>query len=195
MPSRAIPRTIPLTAIGLLVLGLLATPPAQAESPAKEYFWPAHREALDYRIRSHGLRDALHFSREGEVQIAGQTWQQVSVTSKVIASMNETIFMRVDDQGIYTRYSTDPQAKAVRELALPLQAGASWPTVNRDGSLTRRTIDSIADCQLRDARFERCVRVSFSAAGGQGVAYFAPGYGEVINSQNNGFKERSLVSR
>lgn len=168
---------------------------AAGESSGLEYFWPAHHQTIHYKVRSHALRGALRFTRVGDIRIGSDVWQQISVTSDRVPSLNETIYQRADAKGLYTRYSTDPDGKFVRELVFPAKVGDSWPTINRDGSPTRRKIESVGECKLRDAQFEQCVKVSFHSAEGSAVAFFVPGYGELVNSQHNGFLERTLLQK
>jgi len=70
--------------------------------------------------------------------------------------------------------------------------GDHWQTVDRDGKPSKRSVEKVGSCQVRGRDFADCITVHFEAQGMPAIAVFAPHYGEVVNSQVNGFVYQEL---
>ena len=46
--------------------------------------------------------------------------------------------------------------------------------------------------EVKGAKFEGCVEVSYEAKGGSAVAVFARNFGEIVNSRSSGFNNRTI---
>lgn len=165
-----------------------------APAAANDYFWPAHRDAIEFKVKAHAIRGTLKLSRGSEVTIADQTYQKLTVFTdpERLPKQSREVYLRADEQGLYSRYSTSPEQPEVLDLVLPAVEGKAWQTHDRHGNPSRRVIEGIGDCQIKDAEFKQCVKVSFETPGGAALAVFALEYGEIVHSRANGFDRRTI---
>jgi hypothetical protein len=166
-----------------------------ADTDIRQFFWPEHMQAQQFKVRSHGLNGRLDLAVGDTVEIDGKQYREVRTAGvKGYPGKRETIYMRADDKAIYSRYSKDAGAAEVVELSLPIEVGSSWKTVDRDGKPSERTITKIGPCKTREGlEFERCVRVDYRWQELGAVSFYSPGDGEVIFSGDNGFFTRRVL--
>lgn len=159
-----------------------------------EYFWPAHQKSIEYKVKAHAIRGSVQLVTAEEVTIGDHVYRKVIVTPSPegLPGQHQVLFLRTDEHGLYARYSASPDAKEVTQLMFPVTEGTSWKTHDQDGNVSNRKIESISDCDIRGTTFEGCVEVSFESPGGAAVAYYAPKFGEIVNSRKNGFMRRSI---
>ncbi len=190
-PRRLRGKTV-LLAAGLalaLPITALAGPPAEV----LEYYWPNHQKSLTFKAKSHAFRGTLQLDPGSEVNIGGQTYRELQLSATRLKPVDKVIYLRAGEQGLFRRYSTAEQSPETLELKLPASVGDEWETVDRDGKPITRRVERVGDCTVRGKAFPNCITVIFESKGMPAVAVFAPGYGEVVNSQINGFVHRELA--
>ncbi|MFK7966704.1 MAG: hypothetical protein AB8C46_22315 [Burkholderiaceae bacterium] len=190
--ARKLRRTTTLMGAGLalvLPMTVLAGPPAEV----LEYYWPDHQKSLTFKAKSHAFRGTLQLDPGSEVNIGGQTYRALQLSAKRLKPVDKVIYLRAGEQGLFRRYSKAEQSPETLELKLPARAGDEWETVDRDGKPSTRRVESVGDCKVRGKAFTNCITVNFESKGMPAIAVFAPGYGEVVNSQINGFVYRELA--
>lgn len=181
----------------VLVTGLACSVPVAAQSGAPadvlEYYWPDHQKSLTFKAKSHAFRGSLQFDSGAEVKIGAHTYRELKVSATRLVPKESVSYLRAGDQGLYHRYDKSEKSPEILELKLPASVGDEWQTVNREGQPSNRKITKIASCQVRGRDFAKCITINFIGAEDMpGVAVFTPGYGEVVNSQVNGFIYREL---
>ena len=165
---------------------------------ANEYYWPAHYDSVEYKVKSHAIRGRLTLSLGTQVKIGDKVYQQLVVETDPggLPGQTREVYIRADEQGLYSRYSTSPQDKEVLDLALPVEVGKSWQTYDEFGNPTKRIIEGTGDCSFKRAgSFKDCVRVTFKTPDGNVIAVFAPQFGEVAYARANGFDRRTMVNK
>lgn len=181
-----------LIACGLGAAGLAN---AQSDGSATPYFWPGQHKTVTYKMKSHAMRGTLTLNAGREVTIDGRTYRELTASARRVRAPHQKVYLRADEQGLYERFSDSPTAPETLMLKLPAKAGDTWQTVGDDGKPSERKIAKIAPCEVRGRTFDQCVTVAYEAAGFPAIAVFAPEYGEVVNSQVNGFVMRELTTK
>ncbi len=175
-------------------LGFNGLANAQSNGSATPYFWPGHLETVTYKMKSHAMRGTLTLNAGREVTIGDHNYRELTASVRRVRAPHKVVYLRADEQGLYERFSDSPTAPETLMLRLPATAGDSWQTVGDDGKPSERKVVKIAPCQVREQAFEQCVTVAYEAAGFPAIAVFVPEYGEVVNSQVNGFVMRELTT-
>ncbi|MGB7182090.1 MAG: hypothetical protein WBD34_04875 [Burkholderiaceae bacterium] len=170
---------------------------AQSLAAPNEYFWPAFKKSISYKAKSHAIRGGITLIAADDVTIDSKVYKRITVQPKPegMPGIHREVFLRAEKQGLYARYSAAQGAKEVLTLALPAEKGKTWATYDQDGQPSKRTIDDVGDCDIKGMTFKHCVRVVFESSGGAAVAYYAPEYGEIVNSRKNGFVYRTIQSK
>lgn len=180
------------------VLATLITGTAYAESPAtgQDYFWPNYQKQIQFKAKSHAIRGSIVMTPAKETRIGDNAYREITLTTQPsrLPGIEKAMLMRADKTGLYVRYSTDKSAPEVQLLALPAVKGKKWTTFDHQGKPSEREIESIGQCDIKGQIFDQCVRVSFQSPGGQAVAFYAPKFGEIVNSRKNGFLRRTIYA-
>ena len=180
------------TCAGLISAAVLASP-LSVQAAAQDYFWPAHQPSMTYKMKSHAMRGTVTLESGRELKIGDKSWRELNAQARRVQLKHLVEYQRADETGLYTRFSTEPSAPETLALKLPATAGTSWKTLDADGKPSLRTIEKIGQCEVRGKAFETCVTVGYEAEGLPAIAIYTPGYGEIVNSQVNGFVLRELT--
>lgn len=162
-----------------------------------EFYWPAYQKGIEFKVKAHAIRGSLSLSPAEEVTIGEHVYRKVVATAEPsgLPGQHKAVYLRSDSKGLYARYTESSDDKEVTELTLPAKEGVSWQTHDQDGNVSTRKIEAITDCDIRGITFEGCVKVSFESPGGAAVAFYAPKFGEIVNSRKNGFMRRIIKTQ
>lgn len=179
---------------GLAFLALMVAQ-GNAHAQAQSYFWPDHHEAVTFKMKSYSFRGTFKLVSGRQVQIGEHLWRELTPEVYRLVAPHEVEYWRGDESGLFARYSTSPDEQELVMLKLPAKAGDSWQSQEGQGASGMRTVEKVGDCVVRGKTFEKCITVGFEAEGMPAIAVFAPGYGEVVNSQVNGFVHREITTQ
>lgn len=194
---RSGPALVAVVAAFAVCLGAGSASQAQAKSAseAQPYFWPDHLTTITYKMKSHAMRGTMTLNAGREVKIGDHVYRELTASARRVRAPHKVVYQRADQQGLYARFSESPTAPETLMLKLPARAGEHWKTVNDNGEPSERSVQKIGPCKVRGNAFSQCVTVGFESNGFPAIAVFVPEYGEVVNSQVNGFVHRELSTK
>lgn len=153
-----------------------------------EYFsvLPGSRHTYDVTmiIPLVGVVEGTMIVREdGTTDIAGRTYHRSVITYNGIPGAESAVsYVRLAPDGIYSRKSTEPNARDRLDMPLPLAVGRKW-SHTEDNLTMEMEIAAVEDFDTAEKTYKRCVKITGSGTKGRDriktVLYCAPRIGAV----------------
>jgi len=156
-----------------------------AKPGEQEYFPPLRDGAKrEYSVQcatlvAGVLQGRLVWRIDGSEAVNGKTYfKEVRVTTGIPGVPAQLRYLRRDEQGIHAIDGNDKTRTEYLEVPFPVKVGNSWTVKSQDGE-TRFRAEAIETLRLSDRKYDRCLKVSYKSAKGEGYSYFAPAIGDV----------------
>ena len=178
------------TILSFTLLALAAS--CSKEPSGAEYFAPppeGERRTYDVTVAgplTRQVKGVAIVSNRGEETVGDQTyWETVTTFDGIPGSRPETSWVRVGDDGVYSRKSTDPTAPETLEWPLPPTVGRTWSSRQAEVDM-KMTIAAMEDLDTAGKAYRNCLKVIGTGRKGtaslETTSYYAPDVGLVLTS-------------
>lgn len=125
-------------------------------------------------------------SNRGKETFDGETYYKTVATFEGIpGSQPETSYLRIGDDGIYSRKTLSADAPETLEFPLPATVGRTWVS-KQDGLMLEMSITSIEDFDTASKTYKDCIKVVGTGTKDthpiEATSYYAPDVGMVLMS-------------